>query len=307
MAEELGMPGLVGATENGMAEVLAALGEFARADAWFLKSVRRMRRLGAKSGIEAISRIATMRAARGRHRESLRIYEHVAPDICDNQLWVTQAAFRVAFAQACLAAGRLERAEALACEARRCGEFGPGRPLEARALAIEAACAWQRGDPDAEERTERARLHAPLEHAPLQLDVGRLGAGGWMAARRPEASARIARRVTKQTASYPAPWQRALPLALAAREDPEALHEARAHLREYGERIPLLDRIAAHAHLWFADGDESDRTAARRLKKAVLIGEDDGVFHLFKGGLNRQGPRVGGQLLDPGRHAGQRG
>jgi tetratricopeptide (TPR) repeat protein len=265
MAEELGMPGLVGASENGIAEVLAALGEFEQADAWFLKSVRRMRRLGAKSGIEAISRIATMRASLGRHRESLRIYEHVAPDICDNQLWVTQAAFRVAFAQACLAAGRLERAEALACEARRCGEFGPGRPLEARALAIEAACAWQRGDPDAERRTDLALEHAPREHAALQLDVVRLGAGGWMAARRPEASARIARRVTKQTASYPAPWQRTLPLALAAREDPVALHEARAHLREYGERIPLLDRIAAHAHLWFADGDESDRTAARRL------------------------------------------
>jgi tetratricopeptide (TPR) repeat protein len=274
MAEELGMPGLVGASENGKAEVLAALGEFAQADSWFLRSVRRMRRLGAKSGIEAISRIATMRAALGRHRESLRIYGHVAPDICDNQLWVTQAAFRVAFAQACLAAGRLERAEALACEARRCGEFGPGRPLEARAMAIEAACAWQRGDPDAERRTDLALDHAPREHAMLQLDVVRLAAGGWMAARRPEASAHIARRVLERTASYPAPWQRALPLALAARNDPDALCEARAHLGEFGPRIGLLDRIAAHAHLWLADGNAGDRTSATRLAANIDPGVD---------------------------------
>jgi tetratricopeptide (TPR) repeat protein len=269
VAEELGAPGLVGATENCRAEVLMALGEFAEAGSWYLRAARRARRLGATSTLEALSRIARVRAAQGRHRESLRIFERASEGMYDNQLFLLHAESRVAFAQACLAVGRLEQAQDLASEARRCGEFGPGRSIESRALAIEAACAWYREDPDAGHLTERALHLAPREHPALRLEVVRTAAGRWMAVRQPDASARIARRVTAETANYPVPWLRTLPLALAAREDRDALREARAHLEEHGRRIPLLDRIAAHAHLWFADGEESDLAAARGLLPAI--------------------------------------
>ncbi|MHC4957693.1 MAG: protein kinase domain-containing protein [Planctomycetota bacterium] len=269
VAEELGAPGLIGSCEGCTGQVLLALGEFDGAGSWYLKSARRSRRLGALSAIEPISRIAQVRAAQGRHRESLRIFEHVSESMYDNQLFVMHAGFRVAFARACLAVGHLERARELALGARECGEFGPGRAMESRALAVEAACAWQRDDPDALQLTERVLRLAPREHAALRLEVVAMAAGGWMAFRQPEASARIARQVAVETATYPGPWLRALPLALASREDRDALREARAHLSGYGPRIPLLDRIAAHAHLWFADGDESDLAAARGLLPAV--------------------------------------
>jgi hypothetical protein len=132
------------------------------------------------------------------------------------------------------------------------------------ALAIEAACAWQRDDPSAENLTARA-LQCAGANSPLRLKVLRTAAGGWMAARQPDAAAHIAMRVAAETAKHPAPWLRTLPLALAARESRDAFREARAHLREHGRRIPLLDRIAAHAHLWLADREESDLAAARRL------------------------------------------
>jgi tetratricopeptide (TPR) repeat protein len=269
IAEELGAPGLVGASESITGEVLLALGEFAEAGAWYLKAARRARRLGATSAIEPISRIARVRAAQGRHGESLRIFDRVSESMYDNQLFVMHAEFRVAFAQACLAAGRLERARDLASGARRCGEFGPGRAIESKALAVEAACAWQRGDGDASGLTERALDLAQRGRPALRLEVARTALGGWMAFRQPDTSARIAHRVAAETASHPAPWLRVLPLALAARESRDALLEARAGLEAHGRRIPLLDRIAAHAHLWLAGGQETDLAAARGLLPGI--------------------------------------
>ncbi|MHC4341066.1 MAG: protein kinase domain-containing protein [Planctomycetota bacterium] len=269
IAEELGAPGLIGACENCTGELHMALGEFAEAGAWYLKTARRGRRRGAKSAVEPISRIAQVRAAQGRHGESLRIFERVSDGMHDNQLFVMQAEFRIAFARACLAAGRLERARELARGARRCGEDGPGRPTESRALAVEAACAWQREDDDALQLTQRALDLAPQERPALRLEIARTAAGGWMAVRQPDASAQIAQRVAAETADYPAPWMRTLVLALAARESRGALLEARAQLEEYGHRLPLLDRIAAHVHLWLAEGDKSDLAAARSLLPGI--------------------------------------
>jgi tetratricopeptide (TPR) repeat protein len=263
-AAELGVPGVIAYADVGKGDLLMELGEFDAAGAAFLSAARVLRRQGAPSFVECVSRVARARAAQGRYREALGAYERASEGMCNTQFSRVEAGFRIEFAETCLAVGRPDRARELASAARDCGGGGLDRVFEAMALAIEAACAWQRDDPSAENLTARA-LQCAGANSPLRLKVLRTAAGGWMAARQPDAAAHIAMRVAAETAKHPAPWLRTLPLALAARESRDAFREARAHLREHGRRIPLLDRIAAHAHLWLADREESDLAAARRL------------------------------------------
>ncbi|MHC4954885.1 MAG: protein kinase domain-containing protein [Planctomycetota bacterium] len=267
-AAELGVPGVIAYANVGKGDLLMELGEFDAAASAFLSAARVLRRQGAPSFVECVSRVAGARAAQGRYREALGAYEHASKGMCDTQFSRVAAGFRIEFAEACLAAGRLDRANELASAARPSGGGGLDRLFEAKALAIEAACAWQRDDPSAENLTTRA-LQCAGASPPLRLDVFRTAVGGWMAFRRPDAAATLALRVAAEATDCLTPWLRALPLALAARSDRDAAETARALLRKDGQRLPLLDRIAAHAHLWFADGDEGDRAAARGLLPAV--------------------------------------
>ncbi|MHC5012369.1 MAG: tetratricopeptide repeat protein, partial [Planctomycetota bacterium] len=261
-AAELGIPGVMAYADVGRGDLLMELGEFDAACSAFQGAARVLRRQGAPSVVECIARVARARAAQGRYQEALDAYERAFEGMCDTQFHRVAAGFRIEFAETCLAVGRPARALELASAARCHSKRAEDPTIDARALAVEAACAWQRGDSDALQRTEQALRCARRGGSAVELQVVGTAVAGWMAYRRPDAAAALALRAATDLAI---PWLRILPLALAARIDGEAEQAARDLLRKDGCRLALIDRIAAHAHLWIASGDDADLVAARSL------------------------------------------